>query len=566
MVVLIAFADGPSFAVDGVASGTAAKPTVQPKSAATRVAARPNPELAERRQTIGGLLSATPGSLQVPKNVESYGQHAYRRAADPKISLADLETILRELASTVHSNLVNHTNADLKGHAQYFIKIYDEIYLPRLGGRPPANDAKASQTVDSGKKTDTATATNPAILGLTPARDEIDQLVNPPDIAPPTLPDVPQNRPASPQQITPTPAPAPKENSGARPATGASGSAGIKIDPALTRTGGNAPQKLIGNVQHNTVVPAGSAARATSTPSSSSGPSVSPLGSGSVQAPAVGFTMPVDPSPHAAPSTPNLTGASSPSVHVPTVSIPTVRLDLKSYERTVLDELKAKYPQQFSDPKSDSLRLARIIVPDAFKSDEDPEHAVERIKKVVDDFLRKRQETAAARAAAQRTVRRASPPREATSEPDQSGGDVDLGAVAAGVLAIGGAAAPMIRTPSVSVGVPAVRAPTVRAPAPVVRPPTSSSTITGISDIRVKRDIAEVGRTAGGLRLYRFRYLWSDTVYVGVMAQDVLAAMPAAVIRGDDGYLRVDYGRLGLRLQTFEEWSSKAPAATGGRS
>jgi hypothetical protein len=30
--------------------------------------------------------------------------------------------------------------------------------------------------------------------------------------------------------------------------------------------------------------------------------------------------------------------------------------------------------------------------------------------------------------------------------------------------------------------------------------------------------------------------------------------MPAAVVRGPDSYLRVDYGRLGLRLQTWDEW------------
>ena len=39
-----------------------------------------------------------------------------------------------------------------------------------------------------------------------------------------------------------------------------------------------------------------------------------------------------------------------------------------------------------------------------------------------------------------------------------------------------------------------------------------------------------------------------------VMAQEVATVMPAAVLTGADGYLRVDYGRLGLRLQTWEEW------------
>jgi len=30
--------------------------------------------------------------------------------------------------------------------------------------------------------------------------------------------------------------------------------------------------------------------------------------------------------------------------------------------------------------------------------------------------------------------------------------------------------------------------------------------------------------------------------------------MPQAVQRGADGYLRVDYGHLGLRLQTWDQW------------
>src|SRR5579864_211256 len=41
-----------------------------------------------------------------------------------------------------------------------------------------------------------------------------------------------------------------------------------------------------------------------------------------------------------------------------------------------------------------------------------------------------------------------------------------------------------------------------------------------VSDARLKRDITLVGRRDDGLGLYRYRYLWSDTVYVGVMAQE----------------------------------------------
>jgi len=75
-----------------------------------------------------------------------------------------------------------------------------------------------------------------------------------------------------------------------------------------------------------------------------------------------------------------------------------------------------------------------------------------------------------------------------------------------------------------------------------------------ISDKRVKRDVAEVGRLPNGIRVYRFRYYWSDQVFVGVLAQEVAQVVPEAVIRGGDGYLRVNYARLGTRLLTWEEW------------
>jgi hypothetical protein len=78
------------------------------------------------------------------------------------------------------------------------------------------------------------------------------------------------------------------------------------------------------------------------------------------------------------------------------------------------------------------------------------------------------------------------------------------------------------------------------------------------SDARLKRDIVLVGRLDDGLGLYRYRYLWSDTVYVGVMAQEVALIHPDAVVRGSlDGYLRVNYSRLGLTLMTLPEWDAR---------
>ena len=78
------------------------------------------------------------------------------------------------------------------------------------------------------------------------------------------------------------------------------------------------------------------------------------------------------------------------------------------------------------------------------------------------------------------------------------------------------------------------------------------------SDVRLKRDISLVGRVGDALGLYRYRYLWSDTVYVGVMAQEVALVHPEAIVRSAfDKYMRVDYSRLGLKLMTWAEWQRR---------
>jgi hypothetical protein len=77
------------------------------------------------------------------------------------------------------------------------------------------------------------------------------------------------------------------------------------------------------------------------------------------------------------------------------------------------------------------------------------------------------------------------------------------------------------------------------------------------SDIRLKRDIARVGTLDNGLPLYRYKYLWSDQVFVGVMAQEVADVAPDAVVKGDDGYLRVNYAQLGTSMKPWEQWSAE---------
>ena len=64
-------------------------------------------------------------------------------------------------------------------------------------------------------------------------------------------------------------------------------------------------------------------------------------------------------------------------------------------------------------------------------------------------------------------------------------------------------------------------------------------------------------RLGNGLELYRFRYKGSDdndTFYVGVMAQEVQKIDPSAVSRDRDGFLMVDYDRIGLKFMTWKQW------------
>ena len=76
------------------------------------------------------------------------------------------------------------------------------------------------------------------------------------------------------------------------------------------------------------------------------------------------------------------------------------------------------------------------------------------------------------------------------------------------------------------------------------------------SDIRLKHEVVRIGTFAEGIGLYRFQYIGSEQVYVGVMAQEVQAVRPDAVVRGSDGYLSVYYDRINAPFQTWEDWQA----------
>src|SRR5262249_27596863 len=67
-------------------------------------------------------------------------------------------------------------------------------------------------------------------------------------------------------------------------------------------------------------------------------------------------------------------------------------------------------------------------------------------------------------------------------------------------------------------------------------PLAAVATFATMSDARAKRDITPLAQWENGLQLYRYRYAWSDsnTMYVGVLAQEVREVAPYAVLRGAD--------------------------------
>lgn len=84
--------------------------------------------------------------------------------------------------------------------------------------------------------------------------------------------------------------------------------------------------------------------------------------------------------------------------------------------------------------------------------------------------------------------------------------------------------------------------------------PTTSVGI--VSDQRLKREITPIALTSNGIQLYSYKYLWSDEVYVGVMAQDLLGNQQwnDAVLTSNTGYYTVDYSKLGLQMMPLGQY------------
>ncbi|MGO6980725.1 tail fiber domain-containing protein [Rhizobium leguminosarum] len=77
---------------------------------------------------------------------------------------------------------------------------------------------------------------------------------------------------------------------------------------------------------------------------------------------------------------------------------------------------------------------------------------------------------------------------------------------------------------------------------------SSSSSSGGWSDRRLKIDIRRLGTSAEGIPVYAFRYIWGGPLFVGTMAQDLLAIRPEAVIETASGFYMVDYDNLDIAM------------------
>jgi len=64
------------------------------------------------------------------------------------------------------------------------------------------------------------------------------------------------------------------------------------------------------------------------------------------------------------------------------------------------------------------------------------------------------------------------------------------------------------------------------------------------SDIRLKTGIRKIGKTPADINVYEYRYLGSDRLETGVIAQEVEKILPHAVMTHPTGFKMVDYGAI----------------------
>ena len=73
------------------------------------------------------------------------------------------------------------------------------------------------------------------------------------------------------------------------------------------------------------------------------------------------------------------------------------------------------------------------------------------------------------------------------------------------------------------------------------------------SDRRLKRNVKQVGISPSGIPTYTFQYLDHDSVYHGVMAQDLQSVAPEALVTREDGMFAVHYDLIDVDFYVVSE-------------
>ena len=75
----------------------------------------------------------------------------------------------------------------------------------------------------------------------------------------------------------------------------------------------------------------------------------------------------------------------------------------------------------------------------------------------------------------------------------------------------------------------------------------------GGSDIRLKEDINKIKYSDSGIPIYTFKYKGDSRTWIGTMAQDLIKlGMEFAVIKGDDGYYKVNYNLIDVDMKEIK--------------
>ena len=79
------------------------------------------------------------------------------------------------------------------------------------------------------------------------------------------------------------------------------------------------------------------------------------------------------------------------------------------------------------------------------------------------------------------------------------------------------------------------------------------------SDRRLKNSIHSIAKLTSGMKIYSFKYNWSNETYVGVMAQDLLnnKVLKKSVVTMPNGFYGVNYTSLGLKMTTLNNWNKE---------